>query len=138
VSACMARGADEADASRTHAMFGNEQIWLYVVRRILPCVGVGLGFDRARAAETNQGELMNIRRSTAAALAAFLGLAVTSVAAIADDHAYTDGPVVNVAAIRTEYGKFDDYVKYLDTRWKAEQEAAKRAGDISSATGWSG
>src|SRR5579864_2840661 len=74
---------------------------------------------------------MNIKRH-GAAFAAVLGLAVTSVAAVADDHAYTDGPVVNVAAIRTEYGKFDDYMKYLDTTWKAEQEAAKRAGDIVS------
>jgi len=74
---------------------------------------------------------MSIKRH-GAAFAAFVGLAVTSVAAVADDHAYTDGPVVNVAAIRTEYGKFDDYMKYLDTTWKAEQEAAKRAGDIIS------
>jgi len=61
-----------------------------------------------------------------------IGLACASVAAIADDHAYTEGPVVNVAAIRTENGKFDDYMKYLDTTWKAEQEAAKKAGYIIS------
>ena len=52
--------------------------------------------------------------------------------AIADDHPYTEGPVVNVSAIRTEYGKFDEYMKYLDTTWKAEQEAAKKAGYIIS------
>src|SRR5579863_897723 len=74
---------------------------------------------------------MNIKRNSAA-FAAFIGLAVIWVPAFADDHAYTDGPVVNVAAIRTEYGKFDEYVKYLDTTWKAEQEAAKRAGYILS------
>jgi hypothetical protein len=67
-----------------------------------------------------------------AVYAAFLGLAITSAAAVADEHVYTDGPVVNVAAIRTEYGKFDDYMKYLDTTWKAEQEAAKKAGYIIS------
>ena len=67
-----------------------------------------------------------------AACAALVGLAVTSVVALADDHAYTEGPVVNVAAIRTEYGKFDDYMTYLDTTWKAEQEAAKKAGYITS------
>jgi hypothetical protein len=66
------------------------------------------------------------------AAAGVIGLACTSVAAIADDHAYTEGPVVNVAAIRTENGKFDDYMKYLDTTWKAEQEAAKKAGYIIS------
>jgi hypothetical protein len=74
---------------------------------------------------------MNIKYKIAAC-AALVGLAVTSVAALADDHAYTEGPVVNVAAIRTEYGKFDDYMTYLDTTWKAEQEAAKKAGYITS------
>jgi hypothetical protein len=74
---------------------------------------------------------MNIKRNSAA-FAAFIGLAVISVPTFADDHAYTDGPVVNVAAIRTEYGKFDEYMKYLDTTWKAEQEAAKQAGYIIS------
>lgn len=74
---------------------------------------------------------MNIKPQIAAC-AAFVGLAITSVAALADDHAYTEGTVVNVAAIRTEYGKFDDYMKYLDTTWKAEQEAAKKAGYITS------
>jgi hypothetical protein len=67
-----------------------------------------------------------------AAYATLVGLAFASVAAIADDHAYTEGPVVNVAAIRTDYGKFDEYMKYLDTTWKAEQEAAKKAGYIIS------
>jgi hypothetical protein len=74
---------------------------------------------------------MHIKRHIAAC-AAFVGLVVTSVAAVADDHAYTEGPVVNVAAIRTEFGKFDDYMKYLATTWKAEQEAAKKAGYIIS------
>jgi len=74
---------------------------------------------------------MNIKPQITAC-AAFVCLAVTSVAALADDHAYTEGPVVNVAAIRTEYGKFDDYMTYLDSTWKATQEAAKKAGDIIS------
>jgi hypothetical protein len=67
-----------------------------------------------------------------AARAAFVGLALASVAVVADDHVYTEGPVVNLAAIRTEYGKFDDYMKYLDTTWKQSQEAAKKAGYILS------
>jgi hypothetical protein len=74
---------------------------------------------------------LDIKRRIAAC-AAFVGLAVTSVAALADDHAFTEGTVINVAAIRTEYGKFDAYMKYLDTTWKAEQEAAKKAGYIIS------
>jgi hypothetical protein len=75
---------------------------------------------------------MFIKKSHVAAFAAFIGFAFAGGAALADDHVYTEGPVVNVAAIRTEYGKFDDYMKYLDTKWKAEQEAAKKAGYIIS------
>jgi hypothetical protein len=65
------------------------------------------------------------------AIIAVLGLALVSVAAIAQDHPFTEGTVVNVAAIRTEYGKFDDYMKFLATKWKATQEAAKKAGYIT-------
>lgn len=66
-----------------------------------------------------------------AVIAAFLGLTFTSAVAIADDHPFTEGQVVNVSAIRTEYGKFDDYMKFLSTTWKATQEAAKKAGYIT-------
>ena len=65
-------------------------------------------------------------------VAAALGLVCISTAAIAQDHPFTEGPVVNVAAIRTEYGHFDDYMKYLDTTWKAQEEAMKKAGFITS------
>jgi uncharacterized membrane protein len=51
-----------------------------------------------------------------AAIIAVLGLALVSVAAIAEDHPFTEGAVVNVSAIRTEYGRFDDYLKFLDRR----------------------
>jgi hypothetical protein len=64
--------------------------------------------------------------------AAFGCLAVMGAAALADDHAYTEGPVVNVARIRTVDGKFDDYMKWVDTTWKQEQEAGKKAGYIMS------
>jgi hypothetical protein len=66
-----------------------------------------------------------------AAFAAFFGLAFTSVAAFADEHPFTEGQVVQVSGIRTQYGKFDEYLKYLDTTWKASQEAAKKAGYIT-------
>ena len=46
--------------------------------------------------------------------------------------AYTEGQVVNVARIRTVDGKFDDYMKWLDTTWKQQQEAAKKAGYLVS------
>src|SRR5271155_1923865 len=66
-----------------------------------------------------------------AALAALLAFSLTGVAA-ADEHPFTEGQVVNISAIRTEYGKFDDYMKFLDTTWKATEEAAKKAGYIVS------
>jgi hypothetical protein len=62
------------------------------------------------------------------AIAASIGFAFTSLVAVADDHPYTEGQVVQVSAIRTEYGKFDEYMKFLDTTWKATQEASKKAG----------
>ena len=67
-----------------------------------------------------------------AVFAVFAALACTSVAAVADDHPYTEGQVINVTSIRTEDGKFDDYIKWLATTWKQEQEAAKKAGYIVS------
>lgn len=67
-----------------------------------------------------------------AAYAAFATLACTSFTALADDHAYTEGSVVNVSRIRTVDGKFDEYMNWLATTWKQEQEAAKNAGYILS------
>ncbi len=66
-----------------------------------------------------------------AATAAFLGLALTSFAAVAEEHPFTEGQVIQVSSIRTEYGRFDDYMKFLDTTWKATQEAAKKMGYIT-------
>ena len=40
-------------------------------------------------------------------------------------------PVVQFSAIRTEYWKFDDYMKFLDTTWTATQGAAKKAGYVT-------
>ena len=59
-----------------------------------------------------------------------VALACTALGASADDHPYTEGSVVNVARIRTVDGKFDDYMKWISTTWKKEQDAAKKAGYI--------
>jgi hypothetical protein len=67
-----------------------------------------------------------------AAVAACAALTGVSASANADDHSYTEGGVVNVARIRTMDGHFDDYMKWLDTTWKQEEEAAKKAGYITS------
>lgn len=69
-------------------------------------------------------------RNRLAACAAFAVLSCTAGSVLADDHAYTEGAVVNVARIRTVDGKFDDYMHWLGTTWKKEQEAAKKAGYI--------
>jgi hypothetical protein len=74
---------------------------------------------------------MIVKKHWAVVAAAFMGLALTSVAALADDHPFTEGQIVNVSAIRTEYGKFDEYMNFLGTTWKATQEAAKKAGFIT-------
>jgi hypothetical protein len=71
-------------------------------------------------------------KSQLAACAAYACLAFTSVSVLADDHAYTQGAVVNVASIRTVDGKFDEYVKWLSTTWKAQNEAAIKAGYLVS------
>jgi len=50
----------------------------------------------------------------------------------ADGRHYNDGPVVNVAAIRTVDGHFDDYMQWHATTWKKQEETAKKAGLILS------
>jgi hypothetical protein len=64
--------------------------------------------------------------------AALLALGSFSSAAYADGRYWNDGPVVNVASIRTVDGHFDDYMKWLSTTYKQTQEAAKKAGLILS------
>jgi len=63
----------------------------------------------------------------AAAAAAFLFGANVS---LADDHPYSEGPVINVASIRTAEGKFDEYMDWLSTTWKKLQEESKKRGYI--------
>jgi hypothetical protein len=69
-------------------------------------------------------------KQTIAAGAAALCLSVMATAVLADDHAYTEGTVSQVSAIRTVDGHFDEYMAWIDTVWKKEQEAAKKAGYI--------
>jgi hypothetical protein len=66
------------------------------------------------------------------ALTGFACLVLFNVCAIADDHAYTEGAVVSVSSIRTVDGKFEDYMNFVDTKWKQQQEVAKKAGDVLS------
>lgn len=48
----------------------------------------------------------------------------------ADERGYRDGPVTEVAYIRVAYGHFEEYVVWLNAKWKPTMEAAKQAGLI--------
>ena len=67
-----------------------------------------------------------------------LGLAACAVlsapAFAAEDEApvYENGPVWDMAQIQTKDGHFDDYMKWVSSEWKAQEEALKKAGVIVS------
>src|SRR5437879_8354215 len=63
---------------------------------------------------------------------ALLSLASLSTIALADGRDYNDGPVINVASTRTVDGHFDDYMHWLATSYKKQQDAAKKAGLITA------
>jgi len=66
------------------------------------------------------------------ATGALLSLTSLATVAHADGLNWNDGPVINVASIRTVDGHFDDYMHWLATVYKKEQEAAKKAGIITA------
>jgi hypothetical protein len=43
---------------------------------------------------------------------------------------YENGPVWDYAAVKTKDGHFDDYMKWLSTQWRGQEEALKQAGVI--------
>ena len=63
---------------------------------------------------------------------ALLSLTALATVAQADGRDWNDGPVINVASIRTVDGHFDDYMHWLATTYKKQQEAAKKAGIITA------
>jgi hypothetical protein len=65
------------------------------------------------------------------ASAALLALSTLTTTAYADGRDWNDGPVVTVSSIRTVDGHFDDYMHWLATTYKKQQEAAKKAGVIT-------
>ena len=62
------------------------------------------------------------------ALAATLMLASSAAALAQDARPYDNGPVWEVSSILTKPGHFDDYMKFISTTWRAEQEALKAKG----------
>jgi len=71
-----------------------------------------------------------IRRLTAAG--ALLAAMTMSSSVFADGQHWSDGPIVNVGYIRTVDGHFDDYIAWLSSTWKKQEEASKKAGLILS------
>ena len=47
-----------------------------------------------------------------------------------DERQYAEGPVTLVAYIRVEYGRFEDYIDWLNSTWKPTLVAMKKAGLI--------
>ena len=43
---------------------------------------------------------------------------------------YKEGPVTAVTYLKVEYGRFDEYVEWLNSTWKPTMEAKKKAGLI--------
>jgi hypothetical protein len=50
--------------------------------------------------------------------------------AFAEDKPYKDGPVVEVTFVKIKPGRYDDYMRFLDTSYKAQMEAFKKAGIV--------
>jgi len=73
---------------------------------------------------------MNLKTRALGALAALLSFFTLTGLAAAADRPYTEGPVVNVSAIRTEPGMFDAYMAYLAGPYKQAMDAQKAAGLI--------
>ena len=69
-----------------------------------------------------------MKRVIAALAAAFALIALPAIAA--SDRGYDNGPVWDVGSIQTKDGHFDDYMKFVTTTWKSQQEALKKAGYI--------
>jgi hypothetical protein len=79
-----------------------------------------------------QGEIsMSLKKHWTVIAAAVVVSSLASIA-FAEDHPYTEGTVVSVSQIRTVDGKFDEYMSWLDTKWKTYGEAQKKLGQILS------
>lgn len=73
---------------------------------------------------------MSLRIRALGALAGLLSLVSLAGPAMSADRPYTEGVVVQVSAVRTEPGMFDEYMKYLAGPYKQLMEEQKKAGII--------
>ncbi len=74
-----------------------------------------------------------MRHLFAALSAMSLLAAAPAFAAPADPEApsYENGPVWDFTEVRTQDGHFDDYMRWLASQWKGQEEALKKAGVIT-------
>ena len=80
--------------------------------------------------KTGDDLMTNLKSALLLAAASALTTIAPSSFAQESEHAFTEGPVVAVSYIRTEPGRFDDYMKYLSTTYKTLMEEQKKAGII--------
>ena len=64
------------------------------------------------------------------AFVASAAVAGFAVAASAQERVYENGPVWDVGSVQTKPGHFDDYMKYVASTWRAQQETLKKAGYV--------
>jgi L-rhamnose mutarotase len=73
---------------------------------------------------------MQLKTRALGALAGLISFLVLTGSSLAADRPYTEGSVVNVSAVRTEPGMFEEYMKYLAGPYKQLMEEQKKAGVI--------
>ena len=71
-----------------------------------------------------------MKSTIALAFASIAMLGLSAAASAEDARPYDNGPVWDVSAVLTKPGHYDDYMKYVATTWRAEQEALKKAGTV--------
>jgi chitodextrinase len=69
-------------------------------------------------------------RFSTTAIITSVALLTISASAAPSARGYENGPVWDVRSIQTKDGHFDDYMKFVTTTWKTQQEALKKAGVI--------
>jgi hypothetical protein len=73
---------------------------------------------------------MQLRKFMVGAIVGLLGSVAMASVASAADRPYTEGAVLNVSAVRTEPGMFDEYMAYLAGTYKKLMDEQKAAGVI--------
>jgi hypothetical protein len=105
----------------------------FAVRAIKPMVAarvrVRAGAGGRHASKTKSEKWRFSMRVLFASLAVSAAMLVTP--ALAAGPSYENGAVWDFAQIKSKDGHFDEYMKWLSTSWKVQQEALKKAGYIT-------